>query len=156
MDVYRLVKLKYSKDPFSSLGAEKDGGRWNSAGRKMVYAAGSITLSMLEVMVHVQSQTLLMNQYQLFSISIPDSLILEAGTTNLPLGWNDRPASTVSAQFGDEWLDSQASLALVVPSVIAPLSFNFLLNPEHPDWNQIITTCNKIDFEFDPRLVANP
>ena len=156
MDVYRLVKLKYSKDPFSSIGSEKYGGRWNSAGKKMVYAAESITLSMLEVMVHVQSQTLLMNQYQLFSISIPDTLILDAGAANLPAGWNDRPASTVSAQFGDDWLDSQSSVGLLVPSVVAPLSFNILLNAEHSQWNQILTSVTKIDFEFDPRLVANP
>jgi RES domain-containing protein len=155
MDVYRLVKLKYSNDPFSSIGSEKYGGRWNSVGKKMIYAAESVSLSMLEVMVHVQSQDLLMNKYQLFSISIPDMLILNSGTDNLPIGWNDRPASIVSAQFGDAWLDSQDSLALVVPSVIAPYSYNLLLNAEHSQWNQILTSVSKIDFEFDPRLAPD-
>ena len=66
------------------------------------------------------------------------------------------PASTVSAQFGDDWLDSQSSVGLLVPSVVAPLSFNILLNAEHSQWNQILTSVTKIDFEFDSRLVANP
>jgi RES domain len=39
-----------------------------------------------------------------------------------------------SRSFGDDWIAAQTSLALRVPSVVAPHSWNYLLNPAHPEF----------------------
>ena len=51
MIVYRLCKAVYSA--LDGEGARLWGGRWNSAGRPMVYAAASPSLAVLEVLVHL-------------------------------------------------------------------------------------------------------
>ena len=48
MKIYRLTKEKY-KDDLSGKGAETHGGRWNSKGTRMLYAADSRALAKLEV-----------------------------------------------------------------------------------------------------------
>lgn len=51
-----------------------------------------------------------------------------------------------------QWLDSQASLGLWVPSYVEPAERNLLLNPAHPDYLRIELVCEKNPFVFDPRL----
>jgi|SaaInlStandDraft_3_1057020.scaffolds.fasta_scaffold30398_2 RES domain-containing protein len=60
------------------------------------------------------------------------------------------PSSTVS--FGDEWVNSTMSVGLLVPSVIIPAENNLLINPEHPDFESLLETVEKIDFPLDARL----
>jgi len=42
---------------------------------------------------------------------------------------------------------------LRVPSVVIPRESNFMLNPEHPDFNSIAVDA-PLPFEFDLRLVT--
>ena len=53
MQAYRLVKKRYADDPLSPQGAKLYGGRWNSKGNGAVYAADSVALAVLEVLVHL-------------------------------------------------------------------------------------------------------
>ncbi len=55
---------------------------------------------------------------------------------SLPDGW-DAEDSGVARQFGDDWLASRRSLVLVVPSVVARLEFNAVVNPAHPDFSRV-------------------
>lgn len=57
--------------------------------------------------------------------------VLVVPPAEFPLGWDDRPFSQVSQNFGDHCLDEMHSLVLRVPSVANPLEFNYLINP-HP------------------------
>jgi RES domain-containing protein len=55
--------------------------------------------------------------------------------------------------IGDQWVKRRQSAILAVPSAISPDDKNFLLNPEHPDFNRI-RIASPIDYEFDPRLLG--
>jgi len=44
------------------------------------------------------------------------------------------------------------SVGLLVPSVIIPAENNLLINPEHPDFESLLETVEKIDFPLDARL----
>jgi RES domain-containing protein len=74
MIFYRLVTGRYASEAWSGSGANQYGGRWNHKGHPAVYVSTSISLAALEILVHVKRDTVL-NQYQLFSIDIPDDQI---------------------------------------------------------------------------------
>jgi RES domain-containing protein len=50
--------------------------------------------------------------------------------TDAPADWRQNPDWTRSA--GTEWLQTQPSALLKVPSAVVPFAHNFLLNPAHP------------------------
>ncbi|VAW49212.1 hypothetical protein MNBD_GAMMA04-573, partial [hydrothermal vent metagenome] len=67
---YRIVKSKWVNTAFDGEGAKRYGGRWNSKGVVCVYLANSISLAMLEILVHINQQSLL-KHYQLFELELP-------------------------------------------------------------------------------------
>ena len=120
-------------EDMSGAGARLSGGRWNSVGVPMVYAAESIALTVLETLVHLRTDGLPMNRY-LVEIHIPRPVwrkrtILEP----IPAGWDAEPKGYPSMVAGNSWKASHVSALLVVPSVIVPEESNVLINPEHPD-----------------------
>ena len=148
---YRLVKRKWREIAFDGEGARRYGGRWNSKGNPCVYLAGSESLAMLEVMVHLEEYSLLQH-YALFEVSLPEASILHLSATQWPDDWRDEPAPPSTAGLGDGWLNSKASLALAVPSVIVPREWNYLVNPAHPDFFSAKQDAREVDFLPDPRL----
>ncbi len=55
----------------------------------------------------------------------------------LPQGW-DLENNPSARAFGDQWLNEARSAILIVPSVIARLDHNTLVNPLHSDAKKII------------------
>jgi RES domain-containing protein len=53
--------------------------------------------------------------------------------------------------MGDAWLVSRESPLARVPSAIAPHTWNYLLNPEHPDAKKI-EVAEVVRERFDNRL----
>jgi RES domain-containing protein len=153
--VYRLCKKQWADHAFDGEGARLYGGRWNSKGKSCVYAPSSESLAALEVLVHIRSPSILQH-YSLIQCKLPKSAILKLGKNHLPKGWREEPAPPQTANLGDDWLDANISLALAVPSTIVPREFNYLLNPNHPDFNKMIEKAQTLDFSFDPRLFNNP
>jgi RES domain-containing protein len=139
MQAWRLCR-----SPFADLsggGARLYGGRWNSAGLGVVYAADSAALSLLEVRVHLDlPPDLLPDDYVLMAIDL----------SGLPVESLAMPPSDPRA-FGDEWLRQWRSAVLRVPSVIVAEGCSLLLNPAHPEATgaRVIATRN---FTFDNRL----
>ena len=120
MIVYRLCKAAHVA--LDGEGARLWGGRWNSAGRPMVYTAASPSLAVLEVLVHLDLPSeLLPDDYQLLTISVPD---------DAPVSRVDAPISEddLCRQTGDAFLADGAALTLSVPSVVVPQERNVLLN----------------------------
>jgi RES domain-containing protein len=151
MQVYRLIKAVYADDPLSPQGAKQYGGRWNSKGVGTVYASDSIALAALEKLVHLHSHEVL-NHFVLCVITLPDEAIMTLADDSLPSDWRDDPIPASTQAIGDEWLASEQSLALAVPSTVIPEQFNLILNPNHPDFailNQAVTVK---PFVFDYRL----
>jgi RES domain-containing protein len=146
--VWRLASGRY--EPLTGDGARMVGGRWNSAGRPLVYASESLALALAECLVHVPGA--LPQDYVAFKIRLPEGSleVLDAG--ELREGWEtDRG---ITRATGDRWFTESRSLALAVPSLILPESTNVLLNPTHPlaDGLEVVS---REPFQFDPRLRAN-
>ncbi|MDX1655345.1 MAG: RES domain-containing protein [Candidatus Competibacteraceae bacterium] len=147
----RLVKSRYAESAFDGEGARHFGGRWNSLGQPVVYAADSIALAALELLVHLGSEQIL-SSYTLFQWNLADEQVMALDTQSLPDDWTREPAVPSTARIGDEWLDSGLSVALRVPSVIVPEESNYLLNPRYPDFHQALDDLRRRPFGFDPRL----
>ncbi|WP_430469937.1 RES family NAD+ phosphorylase [Thalassospira lucentensis] len=148
---YRLLKRKWKDAAFDGEGARRYGGRWNSRGKSAIYLAGSQSLAMLEVMVHLNDYRLLAS-YVLFEVRLPADLITDLSDAEIPKDWQAQPAPTSTAEIGDAWFDQNAGLALAVPSVIVPREKNYLLNPRHPLFASVAAHATELRFDPDPRL----
>lgn len=145
----------------SGVGAYRAGGRWNSPGRYVVYAAGNLTLAMLELLVHVDDASafrVLRHVYH--AVTFSDDGVSTLGRADLPSGWASSPVSRATQVAGDEWLEARSTLVLAVPSVIVPPThrydpayMNYLVNPSHPDFGKEIEIGPILDLDVDPRLV---
>ena len=87
--------------------------------------------------------------YQLLKVSVPDELAIKSLNALAPTDWRERPEFTRA--MGDAWLASLETPLALVPSAIAPQTWNYLLNPEHPDAKQV-TVAKAIKEQFDNRL----
>jgi RES domain-containing protein len=145
--VYRVCRAIHAR--LDGEGANQVGGRWNSPGHAVVYMAQSVSLAVLENLVHM-SKTDFPVGYVSVSAVIPDELrILTEDEVR-----KDLPDAGPRV-LGDHWLGSLVSAVLRVRSAIVPEEFNFLLNPRHPGFAQIIAEP-AIPFVFDERLFLYP
>lgn len=149
---YRLVKTRYADQAFGGEGAKLAGGRWNSKGVSVAYAADSVALAALDLLVHLHSHEIL-NSYRLSNVEIEEEDLLALDDRDLPRDWRADPLPSSTARVGDGWVRSEESLALLVPSVVIPSQHNILINPAHPHFGRALKTVREQDFVFDPRLV---
>lgn len=147
---WRITKRKHAKTAFSGSGARKYGGRWNSPGTAVVYAAETQSLAMLEMLVHLEQPDLLQD-YVLLGITINEALIETLDRAQLPRNWRAAVPSRYLRAIGDKWAADQISVALRVPSALVPAENNFLLNPAHADFQKLVIG-DPVDFAFDERL----
>lgn len=148
---YRIVKKKWAGNAFDGEGARLYGGRWNSRGQSCVYLAGSESLAILEILVHLDNARQI-THYALFSVELDEKDIMLFDHDSLPHNWQEDPAPADTADLGDEWLSSQSSLALCVPSSIVTRERNFLLNVDHPAFDNMMDTKVELEFSMDTRL----
>jgi RES domain-containing protein len=142
----------YTADDLTGTGAKLSGGRWNRPGNAMLYCASNISLAVLETFVHLKAGGLPLNRY-LVELMIPDPVWKRAATLTPPaVGWDAIPAGKTSLDEGDRWLKANLGAVLIVPSVIVGEEVNVLINPLHPDTQQI--TARKVrKWVYDPRLM---
>ena len=150
---YRIVKARHAGNAFDGEGARLAGGRWSNTGTRIVYTAGSISLAILEILVHLQ-QTQFLPSYVILDIDFPDSLVQELDPALLPANWRVSPAPIATKEIGDNWIRSSASTILRVPSVIVPSETSFLINPAHGDFSSI-SIGNPVALDIDHRLVRS-
>lgn len=156
VSVWRIAQdtRECAADDLSGRGAQKTGGRWNDKGASLLYASSSRALACLETVVHLNAGGLPLNRY-LVEIIIPEPVWSGAQTMTdqtAPVGWDAEPASKTSADFGSAWIRKNATLVLIVPSVIIPEEANILINPEHADIGKV--RAKKVrKWHYDPRLV---
>ena len=147
---WRIVKEKHAKTAFSGEGARIFEGRWNSGGVRMVYCSEHLSLAALEILVHTQSVTI-RDKFRVFRVAWDEKMMTTIDLKKLPNGWNAQPPSLISKKIGDEWIHSDRSAVLAVPSVIVPLEKTFLLNPKHRDFGKI-KIKDSGSFALDQRL----
>ncbi|WP_247215208.1 RES family NAD+ phosphorylase [Synechococcus sp. C9] len=152
MQIWRITKTKYATSAFTGEGARQFGGRWNSQGIAVVYGSSSLSLAALEMFVHMEISDANYLSLVAISATIPETVEkTEITATMLPDNWRSFPAPSSLARLGDNWVRSNATVALIVPSVIIPQEKNILLNPNHPDFSQI-QVHEAQPFSFDSRM----
>jgi RES domain-containing protein len=151
--VWRLIKTRHALSAFDGEGARLFGGRWNSPGVRMAYAADSAALAVLEVLVHLQN-TRILQSYSTIRAEIPDDLIASLASHDLPNDWANSPVPSSTHSIGDRWIRDARSAALTVPSAVVRPAFNYLINPQHPDIRRIAVSLPE-PFHFDPRLLPD-
>jgi RES domain-containing protein len=151
---WRIIQRKFAKVAFTGEGARRFGGRWTSPGHAVVYAAQSLALAALEILVHVDTDKLLQD-YVAISVTINRHLITQVHEPALPNDWRAYPSSKATRTIGDEWVSHGASVVLQVPSAVIPTEYNFLLNPLHRDFANL-HIGKALQFRFDPRPSAGP
>lgn len=134
MRVFCISKPAHVANALSGQGAAQAPGRWNSVGVRIGYTAGSASLAMLEMLVHVDKEDVPTDRW-LLSYDVPDDAIQDL--RDLPPGWSDLPYSSQVRAVGDQWAASGASLGLRVPSAIALHESNILVNPGHPRFREV-------------------
>lgn len=153
MILYRFCQKQWITTAWSGVGAVNNSvARWNNLGTPMVYLASSVSLAMLEILVHVQDESIL-SLYQLMSIEVPDSLIVKLNPGDLPKNWNAEVPGRETKEIGSEWFSGGSSVAMMVPSAIVPMEYNVLLNNEHPDFAACLPSVKMLNFSFDARLI---
>ena len=149
--IWRLTRKDYADEAFSGEGARRFGGRFNSPGMRAVYVAESLALALAETLVGLTDYEDLY-RYVFFRVELDNSHIEALPREKLPEGWDARPPRAVSRQVGDTWLREGQHLALRVPSVVVPHSYNYVINPEHPAFDEIEVEGAE-ELPVDPRLV---
>lgn len=145
---FRIVSLQWRRTALSGEGARLYGGRWNPPGFRCVYLAESRALALLEILVHLTPATRRLPLW-LVEVEFPASLVQDAG--GLPPDWKAHPASPATQSVGRNWLEAAGSAVLRTPSVLVPEEFNYLLNPSHPDADQIVEGASA-RWQLDQRL----
>jgi len=133
MLAYRITHKNYSGAIFTT-GID---GRWNSGGRRVLYAAESIPLAFLENMVRRKGLGF-NDEFRTMVLEFPDDLpILTILVKDLPAGWRSASDYSKCQPIGNKWYDTGTIPILKVPSAVLQESFNYVLNASHPKFSLV-------------------
>lgn len=135
MTIYRLTKATYADTVFAG---SRGRGRWHQMGASVVYAADQPATALLETLVHATRADLIRVPYVVFEIGLDeDRHLLRLPQEILPADWQAWPWPASTQEIGTYWFQSQASAVLEVPSAVIPYHRNYLINPSHPDFQEL-------------------
>ncbi|WP_145479235.1 RES family NAD+ phosphorylase [Stenotrophomonas rhizophila] len=125
----------WAPDDMTGAGAATSPGRWNREGERVIYAAPSLAMAVLETAAHIDDSGLPLNKY-VIEIDVPDEvwaarLIVSVHT--LPVGWDAIPHGMVSIDTGSNWYAGGAHAIIELPSAIVPEETIVLINAQHAD-----------------------
>jgi RES domain-containing protein len=147
---WRLVKTRFLAGAWDGEGARAAGGRWNSVGVPVVYVSSTLSLALVEVLVHLPAG--LLAAYAAVPVSFDDTQADALPDADLPADWREVPPPRSTRAIGDRFVAGGRALALRVPSVVVPSESNYVLNPAHPAFASLVIGA-PVAFPFDPRLV---
>lgn len=139
MEVYRINKEPYHREPLSVVGSHRHGGRWNQKGVGILYTSRTPELTLLETLVHLPPLTLgELPRLWLSTLRLPDEAdsIFWLNPAKLPAYWNSSTLGETQTLLA-EWLQAPFCLAMAVPSVILEMSYNILLHPQHASFAEL-------------------
>lgn len=152
LKAYRIGTADNKYRIFDGYGSILYPGRWNSNACRVIYCSQHYSTALLEKLVHSNTGKIPQKQ-QWIEISIPAGTSYEVVTPHSLRGW-DNPSQKISKRFGDQWVKEQRSAVLIVPSIVARVDNNILINEAHPEFNQITTSLNQ-PVIWDSRLFTN-
>ena len=147
----RIFRIGDARHPlWNGIGAALVGGRWNSPGREAIYGSLSYACALLEILAHASIGRIPATHCFMVT-EVPENVSVERHAASaLPAGW-DAENSVSARAVGDQWLAEARSAVLLVPSVVARLEWNALVNPLHPDAGQLILSSSE-KLVWDKRL----
>jgi RES domain-containing protein len=149
--VWRICNAKYTETAFDGQGAKKYGARWNPIGTEVVYTSSSLALAALELLVHLGAKASPVS-YVAIPVDIPENLLIDrVNKNNLPSNWRDDPPPFTLTNVGKQWVNGGGSAVIQVPSAVIEEECNYLFNPNHRDFAQLIIGAART-FQFDLRL----
>ena len=118
----------------------------------MLYAAASLALAVLEMLVHLEDEEVVAD-YSYASVQFGEDLVMPVERiAHLPSDWREFPVPNAIRRIGNEWVRSGSSAVLRVPTAILPREFNYIINLEHQDARGI--ELGSVErFVFDKRFV---
>lgn len=134
LTAYRIGDPDGKFPVFSHEGARRTEGRWHEAGARVIYASEHYSTAMLEKLVQWNG-VLPPNQHYV-EIVIPNGVSYEIVTPDILPQWH-RANATEARAFGGDWYRQQRSAILIVPSVVARIERNVMINADHPDFQSI-------------------
>ena len=147
---FRIADMRHPI--FDGSGAMIHGARWNSPGRRVIYAAETYSGALLEILVHASGSVPRRQGY--VEIGIPSGLSIEEITPDDLPRW-DAPSFEATQAFGDRWYDERRTPVLIVPSVVTRVERNVLINQEHPEF-PLIRASQAVPVRWDSRLWTSP
>ncbi len=83
---------------------------------------------------------------------VPNSVSSTAiSPKQLTANWRESPSPPELADIGDRFFRDRRAAILILPSVLAPVESNWLINPQHPEFSRIRLHSVKA-FEYDSRF----
>ncbi len=136
MKVWRLCRKKHAA--FDGEGARLAGGRWNRRGTAVVYTSATLSLAVLEYFVNLPAAAAPPDLVAI-SAEVPEGIpISSLNAESLPRGWQKYPAPEALAELGSRWVEEAGTAVLAVPSAVVSQEKNYLLNPAHPRFAEIV------------------
>jgi RES domain-containing protein len=152
LTAYRIGDPNGTFPIFDATGSKLFPGRWNTSSSPVIYTSEHYSTVMLEILARADG-SLPPNQH-FITITLPNGLSYEVvSPAHLP-GWDDA-SCTPSQRFGEAWQQQRRSLLLLVPSVVARMETNILINPEHPEFHQVTHSLH-LPVWWDARLFPPP
>lgn len=133
---------------FDATGSKLFPGRWNTEDTPLIYASEHYSTALLEKLVHGSGQ-LPPNQH-FITITVPNGVSYETVTGDTLPGW-DHPDCRIARAYGADWCRKARSAILIVPSVVARMERNILINPAHPEFARIEHSLH-VPVRWDTRL----
>ncbi len=134
LQAFRIADSRH--ELFDGAGAYLKGGRWNSPGKRIIYAAQTYAGALLEALVHLNFDEV-PDSHRWINIAIPQETQLEEVSADDIPAWNTNDF-TAARQYGDRWYEQKRTPVLLAPSIVtAGIEKNILVNQQHPEFENI-------------------
>lgn len=149
MRYFRLIEEAPDRTPLDYGTA---GGRWNLRGTPMIYASNSSAITFMELL-SIRGPVVTSIKWRLVILEVLGD-IPQLDAADLASDWYQRPHPHSTQEFGTQWAQSMATPYLKVPSCRIPLSsypdeHNLLINPLHPERNNLIKVISTEQVSFE-------
>lgn len=134
MRAFRIGDAEGEHPIWSAGGARISSGRWHEAGANVIYCSEHYSTAMLEKLVHYEGA--MPPSQHFLQITIPAGTSYKVVNCDLLTGWAT-PDGEVARRFGRDWFHAGSSAILIVPSVVARMERNIVINATHTDFGKI-------------------
>ncbi|KQQ55541.1 hypothetical protein ASF84_09325 [Pseudomonas sp. Leaf127] len=149
---WRLDREVYKDSWDSGIGAHKLGGRWNPAGRNVVYASADPSTAILEVAVHAGFDALdtVAHVLTCFEVIEPSLIkVVQSEDVPNPVWLSSASASPNQQKFADALLAEHPFV--LIPSAVTRHSWNLLVSCELAEGKYRLISQER--FGLDTRLI---